>query len=156
MKMKELYLNGGDLIGLGEDGVVYIYRPAREPFAAQEPVPYEPCADDRRLTLREQEILKEGAYKNQVYAMNQANQCQSGQALGSINCAPALWPYQETPVDLERTVCGKQAAMEVRQGAIAGWRAKYIDGCTAGWEPLSMTISKVVPHPGDPTKNERA
>ena len=144
MKMKEIHFQAGELFGLGEDGTVYIYRPAREPFAAQEPIPYDaqkPC-EDRRMTIQE---------------LYESNQCQSGQALGSINCDPRYeWRASAEPIniDLDRMLAAKQCAVAI--SSVAGYRAKFYDGCTAGWEPLAMGISKVVPHPHDPTKAERS
>jgi hypothetical protein len=35
------------------------------------------------------------------------------------------------------------------------WKDKFIDGCTGGWKDLGTSMSKKVPHPEDPTRNER-
>jgi hypothetical protein len=36
------------------------------------------------------------------------------------------------------------------------WKEVFKDGWNAGWYPLSMNISKPIPHKDDPTRYERA
>jgi len=140
MKIIDMQFVGGDLFGLGDDGTVYIYRQARAPFVGREPVPIKsaPCPmPEQSPIVGRKEYL--AMMEKQMIASN----------------TPWRRPeacYEE-PVALGQIL--GQPYQVVNQCEVQ-WQDTYIDGCTAGWEPLSMSISKPVPHPKDPTKAERS
>jgi len=150
--MTQIQCQNGELFGLGEDGCVYIFRPQRAPEIRSEPIPMPyPSIEEQMMRAKEREHMQQIAAQTNC--------------AGSLDCR---WYYEDTPHGIGAIMHDPRCepveplrnyihnpGMAIHQCEVK-WQSHFYDGCTAGWEPLPMGISKAVPHPEDPTRNERS
>lgn len=134
------------ILGLGDDGAVYLYRDEVKPFQTQEQV----MVPASELTV--EQMLNAQPVNNTPPAPAQAVDIEP-ESRGIFRSKTAR-PKPIVQESEKQDPNGRKIDPKVTHYII--WREIFRDGWTAGWTPLPMTISKPVPHKDDPTRNERA
>jgi hypothetical protein len=118
------------ILGLSEDGSVYAYREEQKPIVTTEQVMVPAC----ELTEEQKQYAQP---VNNTPPIPQPTPFENKG--GIFRSKPA--PKVTTPTEITHYVI---------------WKEVFKDGWNAGWYPLSMNISKPIPHKDDPTRYERA
>jgi hypothetical protein len=143
-----------EIIGLGDDGIVYIYRQQIEPVKSYK-IDYTQVQELPDLIVNVNAAptpyLRQQALEAKALELMRQQNCQSRHSdpewSTQYDPSPCMspWQHQKAPEPVPVPTKPVPVRVEVFQ-----------DGWTEGWYPLTMQFSKTICHPEDPTRAERS